>query len=118
MESIGYMIRSSEFPRVRPRLERQLVCYQFARAVDEWIWRLGRVEKKGASVSCGRGEKNAAHGGRQAGKKVAAGSVGWCGLPRPSMLMVPERVSSKVCGVNSSAQGRKEEEVEELLIEL
>ncbi|KAK3400344.1 hypothetical protein B0T20DRAFT_182507 [Sordaria brevicollis] len=48
MESLAYMHRNkSEFGRLTKDQERELVYYQFARSVDEWIWRLGQAEKKG-----------------------------------------------------------------------
>ncbi|EAA33328.2 hypothetical protein GE21DRAFT_5957 [Neurospora crassa] len=52
MESLAYMRRSSDFPRLGKVQERQLVLYQFARSVDEWMWRLEQAEK---NAGCGLG---------------------------------------------------------------
>lgn len=56
MESLAYMHRSSDFPRLGKMHERQLVYYQFARSVDEWMWRLEQAEK---NVNYKQPEKNA-----------------------------------------------------------
>ncbi|KAK3502836.1 hypothetical protein B0T13DRAFT_487273 [Neurospora crassa] len=52
MESLAYMRRSSDFPRLGKVQERQLVLYQFARSVDEWMWHLEQAEK---NAVCGLG---------------------------------------------------------------
>lgn len=47
VESLAHLHRNrGEFGCLGKNQERQLVYYQFARSVDEWIWRLGQAEKK------------------------------------------------------------------------
>lgn len=93
MESVAYMARSSEFPRVRKSEERQLVYYQFARSVDEWMWRLAQSKK---NAGLGKAENNMRCEMGQAKKNITAEE---CGLPQPP----------RACNM---------EDTEELLIEL